>query len=406
MPRLYIKGIGMLIGLIVGAGMFAIPYAFAQAGIFWGLLHLIVTFLIVLLLHQWYGEVSFYTKGRHRFTGYVEIFLGRKAKALALLTTLGAFYGSLLVYGILGGKFLANFYAVFNGFSPFFFSLAIFALGGFLTMFKLNKIAEINFYLTMPIFGFIIYFFVVSLPHIQLSNFHFSGNLFANSDWFLPYGIWLFALTGFSALPETRDIFFGKPVKHFKRVIWISLAFSAVFYVVFAYSIIRVSGRATTQDALSGAALVLGSKALIVGSIIGFLAVFTSYVALAIDLKNIFIFDYKRSKSFAWLIGALPPPILYLLGINGLAATLGLIGTFGMGTLGIFIILMRRKMAKTLKEGQANYLEPIDGNKIKINAFLEVAVLIGVCSAVGYDLWRILHKNKSAPFVCHKWGQG
>ena len=34
MPRLYIKGIGMMTGLIIGAGVFALPYAFSQAGVF------------------------------------------------------------------------------------------------------------------------------------------------------------------------------------------------------------------------------------------------------------------------------------------------------------------------------------------------------------------------------------
>ena len=59
MPRLYIKGIGMMAGLIIGAGVFALPYAFSQAGVFWGTVHLAVSLFIVYLLHQWYGEVSF-----------------------------------------------------------------------------------------------------------------------------------------------------------------------------------------------------------------------------------------------------------------------------------------------------------------------------------------------------------
>ena len=36
MSRLYIKGIGMMAGLIIGAGVCALPYAFSQAGVFWG----------------------------------------------------------------------------------------------------------------------------------------------------------------------------------------------------------------------------------------------------------------------------------------------------------------------------------------------------------------------------------
>ena len=51
MPRLYIKGIGMMAGLIIGAGVFALPYAFAQAGVLWGTIHLAVSLFIVYLLH-------------------------------------------------------------------------------------------------------------------------------------------------------------------------------------------------------------------------------------------------------------------------------------------------------------------------------------------------------------------
>ena len=115
MPRLYIKGIGMMAGLIIGAGVFALPYAFAQAGVFWGTVHLVISLFIVYLLHQWYGEVSFYTKGRHRFVGYVEMYLGKKAKFFSMLTTLGSYYFSLLIYAVMGGIFLANFTSLFNG---------------------------------------------------------------------------------------------------------------------------------------------------------------------------------------------------------------------------------------------------------------------------------------------------
>ena len=157
MPRLYIKGIGMMTGLIIGAGVFALPYAFSQAGVFWGTVHLIVSLFVVYLLHQWYGEVSFYTKGRHRFVGYVEMYLGKKAKFFSMLTTLGSYYFSLLIYAIMGGIFLANFTSLFNGQTVFFLTLLFFATGGLMALFKVSRIAEINFYLTMPIIGFIVY---------------------------------------------------------------------------------------------------------------------------------------------------------------------------------------------------------------------------------------------------------
>ena len=93
------------------------------SGRFWGTVHLAVSLFIVYLLHQWYGEVSFYTKGKHRFVGYVEMYLGKKAKFFSMLTTIGAYYGSLLVYAIMGGIFLANFTSLFNGQTVFFLTL-------------------------------------------------------------------------------------------------------------------------------------------------------------------------------------------------------------------------------------------------------------------------------------------
>lgn len=393
MSRLYIKGIGMMVGLIVGAGMFALPYSFAKAGVFWGVFHLAVSLAMMIFLHLWYAEVCFYTKGNHRFAGYVEAYLGKKAKNLAFITTMGAYYGSLLVYGILGGQFLANFTHIFNGYTPFVLSIFIFALGGFLALFNLNRIADINFYLTVPIFGFVLYLAYMSAPHIKADNFFTNGGLLANKSWFLPYGIWLFSLSGFSAVPAVRDIFAKKGMADFKKIIVFSILVAALFYSIFIFSTLGASGSLTTEDGILGMAHVLGEKALAVGSMIGFLAVFTSYVALAVDAKYLFIYDYKMSHFPAWLVTIAPPAVLFLLGINGLAMLLAVIGSLGMGTLGIFIILMRRKMLKTLREGdEKDIVAEIDPKKIKISGRFELAILVAVISAVAYDLWNTFAK--------------
>jgi len=393
MPRLYIKGIGMMAGLIIGAGVFALPYAFAQAGVLWGTIHLVVSLFIVYLLHQWYGEVSFYTKGRHRFVGYVEMYLGKKAKFFSLLTTLGSYYFSLLIYAIMGGIFLANFTSLFNGRTVEFMTLLFFACGGLMALFKVSRIAEINFYLTVPIVGFIVYMLFFSFPHIKTENFFSSGNLLMNKNWFLPYGVWLFSLTGFSAIPPTRDIFFNSSIKSFKKVVSISLFLAAAVYAVFIFSILGASGQFTTVDALSGIKAVMGAKVMAIGSIIGFLAVFTSFIALAVDMKSMFRYDYKIHKFPAWLLVVIPPVIIYLKDIGGFINILAVTGSVGMGILGIFIVLMRHKIVKILKMGdKEDLVAEIDGKEIKIRKKLEIIILIGIISAVLYDIWSIISK--------------
>ncbi len=376
----------MLVGTIVGAGIFALPYVFFKAGIFWGLFHFFVAFIIVFFLHLWYGEVTYYTRGKHRITGYTEIFLGKRAKFLAFLTTIGSYYGSLLIYGILGGIFLSN---IFGQASILWMSLLFFIAGGILALVGLEKIAALNFYLTVPLFGLIIYLFFVAIPSIDLNNFN-GVKLIFNNNLFLPYGVWLFALTGFSALPETRDIFSKIPVKNFKRIIWLSLLISAVFFLLFTFTVWSISGKLTTADALSGIASILGMKAFLIASFIGFFTVFTSYIPLVIDMKNIFSFDYKIPKSLAWFFTVIPPIILFLTGINDVIKLLEIIGAVGLGILGVFIILMRRRMRKRIMEGdEGDLLKPVEEKEIKSNKFLEIFILIGIIAGVIYELWQI-----------------
>jgi amino acid permease len=371
--------------MIFGAGIFALPYTFSKAGIFWGIIHFLIAFLILIFLHFLYGEVAYYTKGRHRFTGYVELFLGRRAKQLAFITTIASYYGTLLIYGLLAGLFLSNF---LNGSHRTEISLLFFIAAGLIIFLRMTRIAEINFYLTIPLFVFIIYLLFVSFPSIRIENFVLGSVL--NANWFLPYGVWLFALAGFAALPEARDIFAGQGIRHFKKVIFISLAVSALFYFLFVFAVWGVSGLATSEDALSGLINILGRKALLAGSLIGFLAVFTSYLALAIDMKNIFSFDYKIPKFFSWFLTVIPPILLFFLGATDFVRILGIIGVLGLGTLGIFIIFMAKKLRKRIRDNDpGDILEDVKMEYSQPAKVLQIIVLAGIIAGVAYELWRI-----------------
>lgn len=387
MAKLYLRGIGMMVGMIFGAGIFALPYSFSRSGLFWGVIHFVIAFSILVFLHFLYGEVAYYTKGKHRFTGYVEIFLGNKAKRFALITTIASYYGTLLVYGLLGGLFLFN---IFGNSSAFKFSVIFFAIGAILSLFNLEKIASINFFLTIPIFGFIFYLLFAALPSIDMSHFLYGAGPIFNDDWFLPYGVWLFALGGFAVIPETRDFFSKSPIKSFKNVIFISLAVSALFYFLFAAAVWGVSGQFTTEDALSGILPILGVRAILIGSFIGFLAVFTSFLALANDAKNIFFYDYNISHSRAWFLAVAPPIILFLLGATDFVKILSVVGAVGLGTLGVFIIFMARSLRKKIKEdGSEQILKPTNGEFAKPETISQAIILTGILAGAVYELWRI-----------------
>lgn len=390
MLKLYFKGIGMIVGLMFGAGVFALPYVFSKAGMFWGVFHFSIAFLILLFLYFLYSEIAYFTKGKHRFTGYVDFYLGKNAKKIAFFTTVASYYGSMLVYGLLGGFFITNIFNSFLGIDQFKASVLFFMFGAVLVFLRLGKIAEINFYLTVPLFGFVAYLLFAALPEIRVENLFSNISFSFDDNWFLPYGVWLFSLGGFAVLPEVRDFFEKSRLKDFRKVIVISLTLSAVFYFIFIVAVWGASNNETTPDALSGLIAVLGRKALIIGSLVGFLSVFTSYLAISADLKSIFRYDYHFNRKLSWVFTVFPPVGLFMLGISDFTTIIGVVGALGLGVTGIFIILMANSFRrKVLRKESVEFLRPTNGHYMKANRFIKLVVVVAILSGVIYELWSI-----------------
>ena len=114
-------------------------------------------------------------------------------------------------------------------------------------------------------------------------------------------------------------------------------------------------------------------------------------------MKSMFRYDYKIHRFPAWLLAVVPPVVLYLYfylrNVDNLVNILAIIGSVGMGILGIFIVLMRHKIVKILKAGDKDdVVAEIDSQEIKIRKKLEIIILIGIISAVLYDIWNIVSK--------------
>ena len=327
-----VEGIGLLGGMIIGAGMFALPYSFSRAGFLWSLFLFALVFGASWLLHLLYDAVIYVTPGRHRFPGYVARYLGRDSERIAFLFTIFGAYGAMLAYGILGAIFLENILG-----APFFLGgLLFFLVGGALFFLSLRTVGKLNFYLTLPLLLFILILAAKLIPHINTLNF--SSPL--RRELFLPYGVLLFAFAGYSALPDLHDVLPARSRALSKRIIFISLIISAIFYLVFTLAVLGATGLETSQDALSGLRGVIGGSAVGVGSAIGLLAVFTSYVVFGADLKLTFRYDYHLPAGFSWLFAFFPPVMLFSLGLTDLVKILGIVGAVALGVFALLVLRM------------------------------------------------------------------
>lgn len=337
-----LKAAGIFIGMVVGAGFFSIPYSIKQSGLLSGIINFTGVFIITLFLHMLYGYIAFCIPERHRFTGYVKIILGKKAEKIAFLNIIFSYYGTFLIYSILGGFFIYNLTLFYN---PFFYSLIFLFLGGILFFFNFKAIGDINFYLTISLLISISIFSLFLVFKINFNNFA-EINKFSFSNFFLPYGILLFSFSGFSAIPEVVD-FFKKSgqFKEFKKTLKISQIIIGFFYAFFVFSVLGFLGDKTNENILNNTDK--GSGLL---SFIGILAVFTSFMVLILDFKNVLLLDYKTSLFFSWVAFFIPTLILLFFLKDSLLKIISITGSVGLGVFGFFILLMFEKIKVNIRE--------------------------------------------------------
>lgn len=336
----------ILVGTIVGAGIFGIPYALSRAGFFLGILYLCLLGLVVTLIHLCLAEITLRTKGQHRLVGYVRKYLGDKVAALMTFVLIMSLFGALLAYIVLGGQFLAN---IFGG-SNFVWSLAFFVLSGALLFFGLRPIAKTELLMAGFLILIVILILIWSWPQLSLNNL--SG--LDSKSVFLPYGVIFFALVGNMAVLELKDLL-KKELKtktggqKMRQVIVTGTLVPALLYMIFALAVVGVTGQATSTEAISGLGSVFGRPIIIIASLFGFLAVFTSFLTLGLGLQKMFHLDYAIPKNWAFILTVFLPLIAYLAGLRNFIVIIGFLGAVLGGLEGVIVMLTYRA-ARGLKK--------------------------------------------------------
>ena len=152
-----------LVGTTIGAGIFGLPYVFAKAGFFIGLIEFIILVGIILLIQQMLGEVALRTPGKKRLIGYVEKYLNPKWKSWIMTSIFLGSIGVLLVYIILGGEFLS----ALSGRDAFWGS-TIFFIIWFLAILARPKIfGRAEFYISFFVISIIVLISLINLGNIN-----------------------------------------------------------------------------------------------------------------------------------------------------------------------------------------------------------------------------------------------
>jgi len=334
--------ISILLGTIVGAGIFGIPYVIARSGIIPGFFYLLILGGAVLLIHLFFGEIVLRTKEKHRLVGYAQKYLGNWGRILITISTILGLTGALLVYIILSGDFLKIIFSFLN-LPSFYFSLMFWAILSYFIFRGIKLIAPAELFMNIAFFFIIFLIFCFALPKLNLQNF----TLINFEHIFLPYGVILFSLVGWMAVPIISETFKSLEArKNLKKVIISAISIVVFLYFLFALAVIGVSGKDTTPEVFQGLLPYLGQKIIIFGALFGIFAIVTSFLILGNYFKNTLFYDYKIPRWISASIACGLPLILFLIGFRSFIETIGFVGTIIGVIEGVVIVLIFKNIKK------------------------------------------------------------
>ncbi|MEA3295683.1 MAG: aromatic amino acid transport family protein [Patescibacteria group bacterium] len=342
----FLKALSVFLGTIIGVGIFSLPFVASKAGFFITVFYFIIITIVTIILHFIYGKICAETETIHRLPGYVEKYLGKKYKKIAIFTTGFVLTGGLLSYLIVGGEFLKFLFGSYFGEDVLIYVLIFFAVGAYLIFKGIKSISKIGLAFFAVFLIILFLFFLKAVPHINFANFQTMDLKFL----VLPYGVILFSLWGFAIVPELKEMMINNypdrnldmktKKKNLRKVQAYGIFLASVIYLFFIFIIFGVCGINTSKEALSGFNQILGNGVIKLGFLFGIITCFTSFIALGLTLKKTLCYDFKISKNISWFIACFFPLFLYLLGLKEFITIIGITGAVAIGIEYIIIIFL------------------------------------------------------------------
>lgn len=355
-----LEAIATITGTTIGAGFLGIPYVVAKSGFLIGVIHIIILGFMIILTNLMIGETMLRTKQFHQLPGYVEKYLGKKAKLLMIFASMFGIYAALIAYFIGEGQTLSF---IFTGTQQYtlLFSILFFMIIVPIVYFGIEMLKKSETVTMFIVIGIILLLCGIFLPKIHVENLTYIAK--KSSSWFFPYGVVLFSLLSFSALPEVRQEIV-KNEKVLKKSIIIGTLIPIVFYTLFTLMILGFAGANTPEIAT----IALGK----IPSLLAIFTMFTACVALSNAIRDVYRLDLKLKYNYAFLL-SVPFAffmflIFYIFNLVTFIKALEIGGAVSGGLTGIMTILTALK-AKKKSERKPEY-------SIKIPTFLIVLLML------------------------------
>ena len=327
----------LLLGTIVGAGIFGVP---AMIGA-WGIIPSTIAFIILTVVaasaHLLYTEAIIRNKKHSRLAGQASYWIGKKTSALGGFVVVLQVFGGTLAYIILGGEFLAVLASMIGVSVPLILWQLLFWLAGaLLVLYGIKLVSRVESYLTWLLVAVIVFIVGVFSMDVDPSAVF----VFPTTWTFEPYGIFLFALLGVTSIPEAVEVVKYRKDDARKAVLRGTIV-AAVLTYGFGIATWMASGGDLSRDPADIIRFLPPVFAFTI-PLFGFLAVTTSFITSSLDLKNMFHEDYAISSVLSWIVALGVPLALLFLTSRDFLSTIGLVGSVFGATTAVIVSFVGR----------------------------------------------------------------
>ncbi|HEY4500097.1 MAG TPA: aromatic amino acid transport family protein [Candidatus Paceibacterota bacterium] len=361
----------LLAGVIIGAGMFSLPFLFRSVGILTGLFYLLFFSAVFIIVYFVYGDIILRTAGQHRLVGYARLYLGRGGFWFALWMGLIQLFFVLTVYLILAPSFSE----LFLPHSRILQVLLFWVVGSFVILYEGRKIALLEFLITfgmVAIIGLVFWFGVPSF----LELYPDWGNIDVTR--ILIAGPILFALSGTLAIPEVISYF--REARVSKRFIASALivggVLPAIVYAIFVAGVLGLSA-IVSEDAITGLIGQVPGWFLILFGVLGVFTLISSYIVVGLNVRRVLEFDLGWSAAVSQWSVVFGPLLIYFLITKDFLDLISFIGSILLPIESLLVFVMWYRMNKKSPE------PPILAHKLVQWCIPVAALVFGVVLVLG-----------------------
>lgn len=332
----------ILIGTIIGAGMFSLPFVFKAAGLATGIFYLLFFGIIYIFLYFIYADLILRTSGSHRFVGLAKLYFGKAGFWLTVFSSLLQQIFVLTIYLILAPSFSQ----VIIGGRPLYHFLAFWLLGSAIILFKAGKIALFEFLINVGMLSIIGLVFLAGLKDFPAAAMNYWGEF--DFSKIMVVGPVLFALSGALAVPEMIDCCRegSVPISYLKKAMILGGVLPVIAYFLFVLGIFGLTD-VVSEDAVSGLIGRIPEFLLLAIAVLGFLSLLSSYAVVGLNSRKILQLDFNLPLLAPKLLVISLPPLFYFLGFKNFIEGVSFVGSIFLPLESILIIFMWLKADKS-----------------------------------------------------------